>query len=231
MIRLVAGLATAALFCSPLAAHAQYQRNVITNSGNGANNTIIARNGGGIPLHAPQAQAYAPQAYAPQAAYAPQYQQPVDYGQQAGGYDPRIYGSMPNTLPAGAYEAYGSPAAQPSYGYAGYPGYSAQGYQGTPVSRNVIRDSGNGYGNYIQAVNRGGYSGYNPYAGGGFPMNMGNFGVNVNVIANSGNGVGNTITAGNGGQPGFTWGPNGININVVKNSGNGAGNTIKLFNR
>lgn len=217
MTRLVAGVATAALFCAPVAAHAQ-QRNVITNSGNGANNTIIARNFSGIQLQAPQASAYNPAGFAPQ--YAPQFQQPVDYGPQAGGgYDPRIYGSMPGFMPAGAYQSYG--------------GYGNPGFGGSPVSRNIIRDSGNGYGNVIQAVNRSGYGGgFNPYVGGGggFPFG-GNFGVNVNVIANSGNGVGNTIVAGNGGRPGFSWGPNGININVVKNSGNGAGNTIKLFNR
>lgn len=202
MIRLAAGLATAAALSAPVTAHAQYQRNVITNSGNGAGNTITAVNRG-IQLHAPGG-GYAP-AFAPQAPVGYDYQQPQYAAQPQYDYQPQY-------------------APQQPFAPAGFGGYG--------MSRNFINESGNGYGNTIRAVNRGGYGGYGGYTPGGqFPFGPNGFNVNVNVIANSGNGVGNTIVAGNGGKPGFSFGPNGININVVKNSGNGAGNVIKLFNR
>jgi hypothetical protein len=53
MRRLVLGAAAlVGLAATGSTASAQFNRNVITNSGNGANNTIVVKNGG-IPLYAP----------------------------------------------------------------------------------------------------------------------------------------------------------------------------------
>jgi len=155
-------------------ASAQVSRNVIRDSGNGANNTIIARNGPGIQLHAPQGYevGYAPAGFQ-QAGYAPG-------GFQQGGYAP------------GGFQAGYAPGGYQQPGLA--PGGFAPQFGG--VNKNVITNSGNGVGNTIIARNGGfGYGGSFP-GGGVFPG-----GVNVNVVTNSGNGVGNTILARNG-RPG-----------------------------
>jgi hypothetical protein len=205
MTRLALGLATAALCAAPLTAQAQFNRNVVRNSGNGANNTIVTTNG-------------------PARASFPAYQAPITLQSP-----PAPVGFQPQYQPA--YQA----QYQPAYGgYSGYPVSGGQGY-GTPglgINRNVISNSGNGSQNTIIARNRGGFGG--GYAGGygydpsaPFPFGMGGFGVNVNVVTNSGNGVGNTINTLNR----SFGGPGGININVVTNSGNGVGNTIGAKNR
>ena len=167
----VVGLA----FTAPTAS-AQFNRNVIRDSGNGANNTIIATNGP-IKLHAP-----AGAAYAPQAAYAP-------VAPDFGGYPQAGY------APVGA--SYGG------FQQAGYAPTYAPSYAPAPLfggfNRHSITNSGNGVGNTIVARN-GGFGGFGfngSYPGGGiFPG-----GVNVNVVTNSANGVGNSILAGNG-RPG-----------------------------
>ena len=56
MTRLVVGLATAALCVAPLNAQAQFNRTVIRDSGNGANNVVQVKNGParhGFPGHFP----------------------------------------------------------------------------------------------------------------------------------------------------------------------------------
>jgi hypothetical protein len=172
--RIVAGLATAVLLASPLAAHAQPQnRTVIRDSGNGVNNTITVRNAP-ITLHAPTGPGYAPPAAVPQApaVEAPVlqvgYQTPYDAGQ-----------ALPPPYPA------------------------TTGFGGPAFNRNLISNSGNGANNAIRLVNRSGAPagyGYDPSAP--FPYGMGGFGVNINVVTNSGNGAGNTINTFNRGGPG-----------------------------
>jgi hypothetical protein len=71
--------------------------------------------------------------------------------------------------------------AAPFYPQVGFPGHLAvPGVGGVNV--NVITNSGNGVGNFIQSGNRGG------------PGSL-----NINVITNSGNGIGNTIRTNNRG--------------------------------
>jgi hypothetical protein len=177
MIRLAAGLAAAALLAAPLTAQAQFNRTVIRDSGNGANNTIAVTNGparAGFPgLPAPVALLAPP---AP-GGYQPDYGDPPGYGARYGGYPGAGYGGYPGA------------------GYAGYP------TPGPAFNRTVINNSGNGIGNTIVARNGGGF-GYHP--SGPFPFGGGGFGVNVNVVTNSGNGAGNTIhTTNRTGGPGI----------------------------
>lgn len=83
-------LTAAALVGLASTASAQPNRNVIRDSGNGANNTIVARNGPAIQLYAPQGYAhggfqqagYAPDGF--QGGYAPG-------GFQQGGYAPGVF--------------------------------------------------------------------------------------------------------------------------------------------
>jgi hypothetical protein len=210
MSRLFAGLAAAALLSVPAAAHAQFSVNKIQNSGNGVNNTVVARNG---------------------PARFPGFPGPIyPYG-QAGGFD-QGFGGYGYGQPVGYPGGYGVFDG----GFPGGPGFGVGpgvgGFGGRPLLRNVIRDSGNGIGNAIVARNRGGFGGgFGPFDAGpaGYPFGphgvFGPGGLNINVVTNSGNGIGNAIHAGNRGGPG------GVNVNVITNSGNGIGNTIRARNR
>lgn len=124
--------------------------------------------------------------------------------QNRGGF--RGYTPAPVVSPYG-YGGGFYPGAEFNPGFVGPNGYDFPGHGGygfppfpAPVGRNtnIIRDSGNGYGNTIIARNRGGFM-PSPYGGGygGYPfpgVGGGGF-INNNVIINSGNGVGNYIGA------------------------------------
>jgi len=167
-------------------ASAQVSRNVIRDSGNGSNNTIIARNGPGIQLHAPQGYEVG---YAPgiqQAGYAPAGFQQAGYapgGYQQGGYAPGgfapQFGGVNKNVITNSGNGVGNTiiARNGGFGYGGsFPG---GGIFPGGVNVNVVTNSGNGVGNTI-------------LAGNGRPG-----GLNLNIITNSGNGVGNTIGARN----------------------------------
>lgn len=188
MSRLFAGLAAGfALVAAPAAAHAQFSVNKIQNSGNGANNTIVARNGPAHPHGFPALGA------------------PVGYpGGFDGGYGPPVgYGGGPGF-------GFGGPGVQRNVirnsgngigntivarngggfggGFEGYDGGFGGGYPFGPhgvfgpggLNINVVTNSGNGIGNTVHSTNRGGPGG-----------------ININVVTNSGNGIGNTIKARN----------------------------------
>ncbi|MBX9626714.1 MAG: hypothetical protein K2X82_23155 [Gemmataceae bacterium] len=170
MSRLAAGLAAAALLSVPAAAHAQFSVNRIQNSGNGVNNTVVARNSparGHFPGYAPAygvpGGADAGYGYGPQVGYpaghvfGPEFRRNVilDSGNGIG-----------NTIVA----------RNGGFGGGGYP-FGPHGVFGPGgLNINVVTNSGNGVGNTVHTTNRGGPGG-----------------ININVITNSGNGVGNTI--------------------------------------
>jgi hypothetical protein len=181
MTRLVVGLAAAALL-TPLTAQAQMNKTVISNSGNGANNTISVRNGparGAFPGYQPPIALHAPVDYQPPytAGYTPAPFGGPGYngnGFGGGGFNRNVIrdsGNGANNVISlvnrggapfpGGY----NPGAPFPYGMGGF-----------GVNVNVITNSGNGVGNTIHTFNRGSPNG-----------------VNINVITNSGNGVGNTI--------------------------------------
>ena len=172
----VAGLA----FSAPTAS-AQY-RNVIRDSGNGANNTIIARNGP-IQLHAPQAPAFAPGGFAPagfdpgyQAGYAPAYGGGYGYG---GGFAPApVFGGVSRNVITNSGNGVNNTIVARNGGFGGFSyggSFSGGGIFPGGVNVNVVTNSGNGAGNSV-------------IAGNGRPG-----GLNLNIITNSGNGVGNSI--------------------------------------
>jgi hypothetical protein len=182
MRRLVLGAAAlVGLVAAESTASAQPNRNVIRNSGNGANNTIIAKNGGGIPLYAPTPgpAAYAPAGYAPgglapvgyDAGYAPAYSPPA---YTPGSYAP-AYGGFNRNFISDSGNGVGNTivAQNGGFGYGGH--FPGGGIFPGGVNINVVTNSGNGANNTI-------------FAGNGRPG-----GLNLNIITNSGNGIGNTI--------------------------------------
>ena len=78
---------------------------------------------------------------------------------------------------------------------------------GTASAQNVVRNSGNGFGNSVSVNAAPTFGGFGMF---GFGMPQ------VNVVTGSGNGSFNRIDVQGGG------------LNVVKNSGNGTGNTINV---
>lgn len=164
MSRLVAGLAAAALFSVPAAAHAQFRVNRIENSGNGVNNTVVARNG--------PARGHFP-------GFAPAHGLPggagVGYGHPAGHvFGPEFRRNV--ILDSGNGIGNTVVAGNGGFGGGGYP-FGPHGVFGPGgLNINVVTNSGNGVGNTVHTTNRGGPGG-----------------ININVITNSGNGIGNTV--------------------------------------
>jgi len=159
---------------TPAPALGGVSRNVIRDSGNGANNTIIARNGPGVQQFAPTAYGgYAPGDYS-SASYAPQFGGYATSGYPQAGYAPLGFQQRGYAPPFGGYA---------SGGFYPQPGGLIRNLVGGllpgGVNVNLISNSGNGVGNTIRAGN-------------GRPG-----GLNFNIITNSGNGVGNVIGARN----------------------------------
>jgi hypothetical protein len=169
---LLLGLAaTAATALSSGTGSAQFFRNVIANSGNGAGNVIIAKNRG------------APQGFGfdgPMQGYMTnrivnsgngvgnviQARNVAGFGGYPGGFAPAGY--------PGGYGGGFNPVGYGGYAPGGIPGFGG-------LNMNIVTNSGNGIGNQILTGNRNGLPG----------------GININVITNSGNGAGNVIGAKN----------------------------------
>ncbi|MBA4066883.1 MAG: hypothetical protein C0501_24885 [Isosphaera sp.] len=193
---LLGATAAAGLLACTSPASAQYRKTLIQNSGNGVNNTIVAR-GGGQPGFFPGGHP----GFGHQAGYG--FQDPgFGYQQPGFGYQPAGYG-----FPGGGFGGGGFLANRPLLG---------------GIAKTIIQNSGNGVGNTIVAGGgHGGYGGGFGGYGGSFPGG-GVFpgGVNVNVVTNSGNGAGNRVISG-GGAPGglninvITNSGNGVG-NVIK---------------
>jgi hypothetical protein len=149
MNRIMWGIASLALAVGTADANAQFpiNRNYINNSGNGAYNTIIARNRVGSPYGAYGGYAPAYGGYAPgYGGYAPAY---AGYAPSYGGYAPSFGGGIPyfggvnvNVI-TNSGNGYGNVIKAVNRGQPG------------GLNFNFITNSGNGVGNVIQGINRG----------------------------------------------------------------------------
>jgi hypothetical protein len=178
----VAAAAVVAVSGGTAFAQGPWNKNVIRDSGNGANNRVVAVNRGGIPP------VFAHPAYAHPGFGHPGFA-PVGHGFFPGGPQfggpfvdrPLLHmagGIARNIIQDSGNGVDNTIIARNGGGFGWSPGGQFPfGPNGFGVNINVITNSGNGVGNVVKGVNR----------------TFGSNGVNINVITNSGNGVGNVI--------------------------------------